>query len=705
MQFGDNDGTLLSCECRSWQRSRLLCKHFFAIFNHFPEWNWEKLPQDYRESPFITLDYHLLNGSSPTQPSSTISPFPADDNLQLGEPLPKKPKQCSEESDSPPPQAPIPIKSKQLFKRNEGKKCRHLLDEIRQLTFLVQDQKVLASLHKELANLLKDVQQYKPSEEGLVLEGGESTSSTRKTDKVSSKACSTIEKRCKAKLPKRSTKNKYTGRVGKKAAMNRKTCYVHVPVNATPQTQTANFSKVKMASSTNYKEQNTPSLTSQDRRKEKENETDKKMDAKDSLDAPNCSRDTFITKTETPPHTTQTQTMDEKEKVDTPKCSSVQDTKMMKRSSDDAAFPKLKVANSENLTEQNTPSAPQDHHRERENKTDESTDDKDKVYPPDCSRDRSIITGDTLSPTAQDEKDKVDTSHCSGMQETKMKQTTLHDGTKTVTVVGDDYPNPTIWLSICSSCTGDPTLTLYQETKRNILKKTGWLYDSEIHAGQTLLKKEFNFIDGLHDPAIRCHLVDPATSEFIQIINVGRHWVCLSTIGAPSPGVVRVFDSLYSKPNAITIEHACRMLLHTGDVVTFVNEKVQKQLGSSDCGLFALAFATDLCHGLDPTNRSYDQQMMRQHYVNCLEGGMMSPFPTTTRRVPYHLDTKKTIIPIFCECRLPNDKKEYVECSRCSGWYHPDCVQVPDWAINSKRKWQCQKCKDHRTLRLSNSLV
>ena len=46
-----------------------------------------------------------------------------------------------------------------------------------------------------------------------------------------------------------------------------------------------------------------------------------------------------------------------------------------------------------------------------------------------------------------------------------------------------------------------------------------------------------------------------------------------------------------------------------------VNEKVQKQLGASGCGLFALAFAADLCHGLDPTNRSCDQAKMREHYI------------------------------------------------------------------------------------------
>ena len=89
---------------------------------------------------------------------------------------------------------------------------------------MVQDKEALVGLHKELSRLLNEMQQHKPLEDGLVVEGGE-----RKTcEKVSSKA-RPIEKRCKA-LPKRMTKSKYSGRVGKKAAMYRKTCFVHVPV-------------------------------------------------------------------------------------------------------------------------------------------------------------------------------------------------------------------------------------------------------------------------------------------------------------------------------------------------------------------------------------------------------------------------------------------------------------------------------------------
>ena len=158
-------------------------------------------------------------------------------------------------------------------------------------------------------------------------------------------------------------------------------------------------------------------------------------------------------------------------------------------------------------------------------------------------------------------------------------------------------------------------------------------------------------------------MVIPARSEFVQVINVGSHWVCLSTLGCHA-GTVKLFDSLYNKPNSVVINHACHMLLHPGNGVTFINEKVQKQVGLSDCGLFALAFATDLCHGFDPTAQKYNQREFRHHYKSCLESGKMTPFPKTEKRVPYHLACNKVSIPIFCLGRLPNDiRQEYVECS------------------------------------------
>ena len=39
---------------------------------------------------------------------------------------------------------------------------------------------------------------------------------------------------------------------------------------------------------------------------------------------------------------------------------------------------------------------------------------------------------------------------------------------------------------------------------------------------------------------------------------------------------------------------------------------VQQQARSTDCGLFAIAFATDLAFGMDPAKISYQQSAMRE---------------------------------------------------------------------------------------------
>ena len=42
-----------TCSCKDWLTYYLPCKHFFAVFRHYPEWGWEKLPTSYLYSPLI----------------------------------------------------------------------------------------------------------------------------------------------------------------------------------------------------------------------------------------------------------------------------------------------------------------------------------------------------------------------------------------------------------------------------------------------------------------------------------------------------------------------------------------------------------------------------------------------------------------------------------------------------------------------------
>ena len=52
-----------------------------------------------------------------------------------------------------------------------------------------------------------------------------------------------------------------------------------------------------------------------------------------------------------------------------------------------------------------------------------------------------------------------------------------------------------------------------------------------------------------------------------------------------------------------------------------------KQSGSSDCGVFAAAYATSLTFGHNPCAFVYGRCRMREHLLRCLTQKKMEPFP------------------------------------------------------------------------------
>ena len=45
-----------SCTCEAWLKTYFPCKHFFAVFNAYEEWDFPRLPYTYLNNVFITLD-------------------------------------------------------------------------------------------------------------------------------------------------------------------------------------------------------------------------------------------------------------------------------------------------------------------------------------------------------------------------------------------------------------------------------------------------------------------------------------------------------------------------------------------------------------------------------------------------------------------------------------------------------------------------
>ena len=59
----------------------------------------------------------------------------------------------------------------------------------------------------------------------------------------------------------------------------------------------------------------------------------------------------------------------------------------------------------------------------------------------------------------------------------------------------------------------------------------------------------------------------------------------------------------------------------------YIHTYTQNQVGGSDCGLFAIAFAVLICLGMNPSKFIYDQENMRRHLIECIENQKFSNFP------------------------------------------------------------------------------
>ena len=205
---------------------------------------------------------------------------------------------------------------------------------------------------------------------------------------------------------------------------------------------------------------------------------------------------------------------------------------------------------------------------------------------------------------------------------------------------------------------------------KEILESGGWLNDRHIAAAQCLLKKQYPLIDGLQDPVLGSRLIfSVMLSEGIQIINHHqKHWTCISTIGC-QPGHVDVYDCLYSTLSPSAVQQICNLLHTNQSKLTVRMQDVQIQSGGGDCGLFSIASAVCLCQGKDPCKFSWTQELMRKHLAACLSHQRLMLFPGKSRKVSVKI--KRTIlIPVFCSCRMPENKMGMVQCSLCEERHH-----------------------------------
>lgn len=145
------------------------------------------------------------------------------------------------------------------------------------------------------------------------------------------------------------------------------------------------------------------------------------------------------------------------------------------------------------------------------------------------------------------------------------------------------------------------------------------LEDKIIGAAQKLILSKFPSPNGLRSTLLQ-DCIGVWVNNYVQIFHCrSNHWITVSTLGC-QPGEIKVYDSLYDDVDVATkLEKIFASKLH------YIIPRLQKQKGAIDCGLFAVAFATNIGYGRNTFK--FNQSQMRRHLIACFEASEIAVFP------------------------------------------------------------------------------
>ena len=120
---------------------------------------------------------------------------------------------------------------------------------------------------------------------------------------------------------------------------------------------------------------------------------------------------------------------------------------------------------------------------------------------------------------------------------------------------------------------------------------------------------------------------------------------------------------------------------------------VQQQDGVHDCGLFAIAYGTEECLGRRPESANFEQALMRQHLIKCLQKESFDPFPRASLpSILPQLNSVFKLIKLYCICHMPDHFDEkMICCDECNEWFHFSCV-CEGGADLDLDTWMCPHC-------------
>lgn len=115
------------------------------------------------------------------------------------------------------------------------------------------------------------------------------------------------------------------------------------------------------------------------------------------------------------------------------------------------------------------------------------------------------------------------------------------------------------------------------------------------------MKAQFPDVVGFQPPTLAQNLsFKRIEGPYVQIIHTnGNHWI---TVAGIHGSLVKVYDSKYKSLSEDTARQIACLTAADKKHITIHLENTQFQKGSTTCGLYAIAFATEICFGNNPAS-------------------------------------------------------------------------------------------------------
>ena len=198
--------------------------------------------------------------------------------------------------------------------------------------------------------------------------------------------------------------------------------------------------------------------------------------------------------------------------------------------------------------------------------------------------------------------------------------------------------------------------------------------------------------------------------RFVQVINVGDHWLCATNLFGLSSHDIYIYDSLQRKrlPDNAVIQLSAILRDDSSSEMLKIHVRkfVRQPARSRACGLYAAAAAFACCNSEDPAGMFFDVELLRDSISARILSDKADSLPGERRWKLEDISLYSTP-KVYCFCHKTSRGHPMIQCSECGHWLHAQCVgEIPSAVVqNTAVPWTgpcCEHIKGNVTVQLTD---